>query len=266
MKKLFCVLALVFCAAGAGRAASLPKTSDIAEEISPDGSVDLSYQMTFDAAPWRQWKTMVGDEPARLRAMMRHEFAAMTLENFKLDRDDLNRVAKISMHSPVGPELRDDGSLQVPVENYFRLVNGSGRIWYFSGNNPTEGYALNNVKITLPANAVNAYVANPNTADQALVFALTPLPSVSRWFYIAGAAAVFLGLLLVLLGALVKKQRFELVPATEPTRALPAAGSTAAVRNVAVEPHPSAPVMEPPPVEAKPEPHPEHGRVFIEPD
>ena len=151
--------------------------------------------------------------------MMRHQFAAMTLENFKLDRDDMNRVAKMSMHSPVGPELRDDGSYQVPVDGYFRLVNGAGRTWYFSGNNPNAGNSLNNVKVTLPANALNAYVTNPNGADQALVFALVPTPSPTRWFYRLGVPLAIIGLTALLGGLLVREARVEILPPVH--RALP---------------------------------------------
>ncbi len=216
-------LAACLCAGSGLRAQSLPKTSDINETVYADGSVDLAFQMEFDASAWRQWKAMVGDEPARLRAMMRHQFAALTLENFKLERDDMNRVAKMSLHSPAGPELRDDGSFQVPVDGYFRLVNGSGRTWFFSGNNPRGGNALNNVKVTLPANALNAYVANPNHADQALVFALAPAPSPARWFYGGGAVVTLLGLAVALTGALARRRRVEVLPPATPVHSLPAA-------------------------------------------
>ena len=212
MKTLVYTLVLVCAVPLAVQAQMLPKTSDINEDVHPDGSIDLGFQMTFDAAPWRQWKATVGDEPARLRAMMRHQFAVMTLDDFKLDRDDMNRVAKMSMRSPVGPELRDDGSYQVPVDGYFRLVNGAGRNWFFSGNNPSEGNALNNVKVTLPANAANAYVANPNSVDQALIFALVPAPSPLRWFYYAGTAVAGAGLLALLGGILLRRERLEVLP------------------------------------------------------
>jgi hypothetical protein len=277
MKTLLASLTLLVCLVVAARADSLPKTSDIAEEIRPDGSVDMSFQMTFDAAPWRQWKAQIGDEPARLRAMMRHQFAALTLENFKLDRDDLNRVAKVSMHSAVGPELRDDGSYQLPVDGYFRLINGSGRDWYFSGNNPAEGYALNSVKITLPPNALNAYVANPNNVDQALIFAVTAPPSPARKFYVWGTAAALLGLLLVVAGLMARRQRFELLPPV-PQRALPAAQPSAPFPPAAAEPAPAAPMVNPaavppepiPPGMAteveRPTPPTARGRAYIEPD
>ena len=217
MKTFYLLCLSLAAAAGSVRAQAqqnLPKTSDIAMDVSPDGSVGLAFQMTFDAAPWHAWKAMVGDEPSRLRAMMRHRFAALTFDDFRLERDDMNRVAKMSLHSPTGPELRDDGSYQVPVDGNFRLINNAGQVWYFSGNNPQAGNTLNNVKVTLPANAVSAYVANANNADQALVFALKPAPSPSRWFYVAGGVATALGLAMGL-AALLWRRRPLPPPAIE---------------------------------------------------
>jgi hypothetical protein len=266
-------LALVTWAAAGHAQQSGPKTSDITEAIAPNGSVDMSFKMTFDAAPWRQWKAMVGDEPARLRTMLRHEFAAYTLEDFKLDRDDLDRVAKLSIHSPTGPQLRDDGTYQVPVEGYFRLISHSGPDWYFSGNNPRAGYSLNSVHITLPATAANGYVANPNSADQALVFALVAPPSRFRWFYIAGAMALGLGLVLLLAGLWPRRQRVEILPPATP-RALPPSGTTVAYTSADTGqlPPPRAPIeptpiVTPPPQPARVEPAPQPtGKTFVEPD
>ena len=238
--RLLAGAACVFGLAATVRGQAIPKTVDVAEDVSADGAVNVSFQMTFDAAPWRQWKTMVGDEPARLRAMMRHRFAAMTIENFKLDRDDLNRVASLSMRSPVGPQLRDDGTFQVPVDGYYRLVNNAGRVWYFSGNNPQAAYTLNNVKVTLPANAVNVSLTNPNNADQALVFSLTPPPSASRGYALAGGALLLIGLGLLAAGFLYRRAsvwtpvppralptapaRLETAPLPPPTQTLPSPG------------------------------------------
>lgn len=242
-----CVAAgLLVLAAGATAHAqaqeNLPKTADIAFDVAADGSVNMAFQMTFDAAPWRSWKAMVGDEPARLRAMMRHQFAAMTLENFKLERDDMNRVAKMSMHSPAGPELREDGSYQIPVDGYFRPVSHAGREWYFSGNNPNAGYTLNNVKVTLPPNAVNAYVANPENPDQAVVFALVAPASPARWFYLGGSVVSLLGLALLMTGAFWRRRGVLRLPAVPST--LPAAGPMGSVHPLEAS-RPPLPVVPP---------------------
>lgn len=243
MKSFWSALLLLGLWTVSSPAQVLPKTADIHEEIAPDGSVNMNFQMTFDAAPWRQWKAMVGDEPARLRAMMRHQFAVMTLENFKLERDDMNRVAKMSMHSQVGPEIRDDGSYQMPVDGYFRLVNGADRVWFFSGNNPSAGYTLNNVKVTLPPNVAKAYLENEGKADQALVFALTPTSSPSRWFYLAGGVVSLLGLVLLAVALLRRNPaNGTLVPAAAPPQGV---GRSTATVSTVLE---AASSVQPPPI------------------
>ena len=260
--------ALALGLAASVRGQAIPKTVDINEDVSADGSVNVGFRMTFDAAPWRQWKTMIGDEPARLRAMMRHRFAAMTIEDFKLDRDDLDRVASLTMRSPVGPQLRDDGTFQVPVDGYFRLVNNAGRVWYFSGNNPQAGYTLNNVKVTLPANAVNVSLTNPNNADQALVFALTPPPSASRGYSLWGGALLLVGLGLLAAGFLYRRAS---VWTPVPPRALPT--TPARLETAPLQPPTPSPGLEPartmPPASppfAVPHEPPGHGVVYNEPD
>src|SRR5262245_24442102 len=89
-----------------GLAQMTPKTSNVVEMVEPDGSVTLSLEVAYDAAPWKQWKAQVGDEPSRLRAMMKHQFSAYVIDDFKLEKDDLNRTAKMTIRSPAGPELR----------------------------------------------------------------------------------------------------------------------------------------------------------------
>ncbi|MBV9007814.1 MAG: hypothetical protein JO354_01440 [Verrucomicrobia bacterium] len=184
-----------------------PKSSDLTEEIEPDGSIDLTVQMSFDAKSWNAWRAAVGDDPARLRAMFQHQFAAYTLENFKLERDDVNRTAKLTMHSPTGLELRSDGMFHGAVEPYFHLINNAGRVWYFSGNNPNAADALTNVKVMLPGNSSNATLLNAGTNDQALAFSLAMSPPRSRVPLIAGIALTALGIVLLIIGLIAGKRR-----------------------------------------------------------
>ena len=243
-----CVAGLGAVLPGARAQQAQPKTADMDFAVATDGSLTMAIQMTFDAANWRGWKAMVGDEPARMRAQMRHQFAAMTLEDFKLERDDMNRVAKMSMHSPSGPDLREDGSLQLPVDGCFRLVNHTGRDWFFSGNNPSAGGSLNNVKVTLPTNVKEARVANADSPEQALVFALTAPPSASGWFYGAGGLLSLLGLALLGLGLRARRRAAVLVPAgyDAPSRRVAPAAVSAATPPPFMPP--PSPVILPPPV------------------
>ena len=113
VKTKLSILPAVFAtlvAAAAAYSQATPKTLDAVQEIGRDGTTSLNIQMTFDAQPWVVWKAMVGDQPSRLRASFQHQFAALAIEDFKVDRDDMNRTVRVSLRSPSGPEIRKDGS------------------------------------------------------------------------------------------------------------------------------------------------------------
>jgi len=199
---LLLLLALFALAAWPGNACAqfLPKTTNIVQDVAPDGSISLAMEMTFDAAPWRVWKSQVGDEPSRLRAMMKHQFSAIVIDDFKLEKDDLNRTAKISMRSPAGPELRKDGRFRIPIEKEFRLVNNTGREWFFSGNNPYANNSLQTIRLTVPENATGVTLVGAGSPEQALIYALKVPAGKSRTFLILGAVLSVLGGLVLVVG------------------------------------------------------------------
>lgn len=214
---LFLAIALALLPAWRSAVAQITaKTLDSIQEINPDGSVNLTFQLAFDAEPWGRWKSQVGDDPARLRGMLRHQFAAYVIDDFKFEKDDLNRTGKMTVRSPSGPELRKDQRLQIPVEGWCRLISHTDREWFFSGNNPAAGNNQNTVKIVLPANTIEATLVNPGTADQALVYALSVPPGRGRIFVWSGAIVMLLGAVLLVAGRLSKQG-----PAPSPVPASP---------------------------------------------
>ncbi|MBE2216324.1 MAG: hypothetical protein IAE82_20795 [Opitutaceae bacterium] len=209
-RRILAAVAAVFTYALVGISPALaqiaPKSTDIVQEIGRDGSVVITISMAFDAAAWKSWKALVGDEPARLRAMMRHQFAAYSLEGFQLTKDDLERTAKVTMRSAAGLELRKDGTFRTPVENYFRLVNNTAEAWFFSGNNPHAANSLNTVKFVLPQNARGAQLVNAGSVDQAVNFRLEMPAGPSRLYIVGGAVLLAAGLVL-LAGSLALKPK-----------------------------------------------------------
>lgn len=175
------------------RAQAAPKTANIVQDVASDGSIALAVEMSFDAAAWRQWKSQVGDDPSRLRAMMKHQFSALVIDDFKLEKDDLNRTAKLTMRSPAGPELRKDGRFRIAIEKEFRLVNNNGREWFFSGNNPLANNSLQTIRIVMPANAVGVTLVGPGNTDQGLIYSLKVPAGKSRYFVMAGAVLALMG-------------------------------------------------------------------------
>jgi hypothetical protein len=191
-------LAVVLFSCAGLRAQIAPKTVDILDEMAPDGSATLTFNYAFDAGPWNQWRATVGNDPARLRAAMRYSFGAnMAFDGFKMERDDLNRTAKMVMHTAVGCELRDDGRYSIPVDKDFRLVNNLGGTWFFSGN---VAGALSTIKFTLPPGAIEPSLVSPGDENQALVYSLSQPHGKARRYLLAGCGLLAVGLVLLALG------------------------------------------------------------------
>ena len=218
---LFLAIALALLPAWRSAVAQVTaKTLDSIQEIQPDGSVNLTIQLSFDAKPWQLWKTIVGDNPARLRSMMRYQFAALVIDDFKFEKDDLNRTAKITIRSPAGPELRKDQRLEIPVDQWCRMINHTGREWFFSGNNPAAGDQQTSLKVVLPANTIEASLVNAGTPNQTLVYALSVPAGKSRVLVWIGAVILLLGAVLLVAGM---RSKEGAAPAAIPAPPPPAA-------------------------------------------
>lgn len=90
------------------------------------------------------------------------------------------------------------------MEGWCRLINNTGRTWFFSGNNPFAGNSLNTMKIVLPENTIEASLVNAETPDQALVYVLSVPAGKSRLFVWSGAVVMLLGVVLLAAGMLSK--------------------------------------------------------------
>ena len=121
------------------------------------------------------------------------------------------------MRSPAGPELRKDGRFRIPIEKEFRLVNNTGREWFFSGNNPYANNSLQTVRILLPVNATGVTLASPGGTDQGLIYALNVPAGSSRTFVILGSVLAVLGATAVAAGFFVKKPTSPGSPAAAAT-------------------------------------------------
>jgi hypothetical protein len=179
------------------RAQMAAKSLDETVELARDGSGTVTVACAFDAGPWGMWKANFGDDPARARASIRYNLGArVAFDDFKLERDDLNRTAKMTVHSTVAAELRPDGRYSCPIDREFRLVNNAGRVWFFSGN---IAGTLSTIKVVLPETATDAALADVGSSEQALVYSLPRQHGSARKYLLAGFALFGLGT--VLMGA-----------------------------------------------------------------
>lgn len=188
------IIALAPVAAHAQPAA---KSLDETVELAANGSGTVTVACSFDAGPWAVWKANFGDDPARARASLRYNLGArVAFDGFKLERDDLNRTATMSVHSAVAAELRPDGRFSCPIDKEFRLVNNVDRVWFFSGN---IAGVLSTIKVVLPEAASDASLVNVGSAEQALTYELPRTHGSAHKYLVAGLALAAVGV--VLMGA-----------------------------------------------------------------
>ena len=72
------------------------KIEMIVDEI---GNAKINISMTMNAAQWQQWNGTYGTNPSALKRDMERSMPAFVLDDFKLDKDDMNRSFNLSLNA-----------------------------------------------------------------------------------------------------------------------------------------------------------------------
>jgi len=176
---------------------------DVAVKIEPTGEARANYVLTFDAEAWRSWKNSLGSDADRVRANVRYIGGAHTqLDDFKYERDDLNRAAKMMIHSKVAA-LYHDGRYYFDIDEGYKHIDTNGNTWYFSGK---TGIVPGTFKITIPVSATDAKLSDGDNNQKVISYIIPrKLGSAQRYRVIAigffALAIVFLALERALYGS-----------------------------------------------------------------
>lgn len=63
------------------------------------GNTKIIVSMTMNAMEWQNWTATVGNNPAALKREMQRAMPAYILDDFKLEKDDMNRSFKLSLNA-----------------------------------------------------------------------------------------------------------------------------------------------------------------------
>lgn len=177
---------------------------DIEVVIDPLGNADISASFTLPAAQWRMWNQTYGENEFLLKRDFEHQFSAVVLQDFKLERDEMNRNAKLSMKGAASAEYRGDGVWEVELEKGARGTKVSDTVWQFSKSTGEGGAILQqNFRVKLPEGAKDAEQVTGELGVPVLRYTLAPERR-SPVLLIAGAVLAVLGLVLLVLGLLRK--------------------------------------------------------------
>lgn len=174
---------------------------DIEVAIDPLGNADISASFTLPAAQWRMWNQTSGQNEFLLKRDFEHQFSAVVLRDFKLERDEMNRTAKLSMKGAASAEYRGNGLWEAELEKGVRGTQVSDTVWQFSKSTGEGGAILQqNFRVKLPEGARDSEQVTGEMGVPVLRYRLAPehrspvLPIVGAVLGLLGIALVALGL------------------------------------------------------------------------
>ena len=207
---------MLACLAAASIAAVVPQAArsmqqevpviqqDVEVAIDRLGNADISATFTLPAAQWRLWNQTFGESEFLLKRDFEHQFSAVVLHDFKLERDEMNRTATLRMKGAASAEYRGNGVWEAELEKGARGTKVSDTVWQFSKSSGEGGAILQqNFRVKLPEGARNAEQVTGELGVPVLRYQLRPERR-SPALLLAGVAAGAVGIALLLLGLLRK--------------------------------------------------------------
>jgi hypothetical protein len=95
LKQLLCRLILFITVSVFGQQSN----QKIEMNIDEIGNAKVNISMTMNAAQWQQWNGIYGKNPSALKRDIERSMPAFIVDDFKLDKDDMNRSFNLSLNA-----------------------------------------------------------------------------------------------------------------------------------------------------------------------
>ena len=121
------------------------------------GNADLNISMTMNAQQWQMWNGNYGNNPSALKRDIERSMPAYFLDDFKLDKDDMNRSFKLSLNAYGVCEINKRGKWIIDTEQKNAQLTKLSETKYMLVSSPPEygGNLQQTFIIELPADAKN---------------------------------------------------------------------------------------------------------------
>jgi hypothetical protein len=223
------MLAAIAALCSSSLAQEQTRTTERIYQFNERGDANVEFDFGFDKASWDMWKSQYGDHPDVLLRYMKHDMAAAVIEDFALEKDDMNRKAVARFKARALANYRGNDQFEIAVPKSMKLVTGSGLEWVFmqSGSETTPKGENRIVNITyrgkLPAKAHDAHLVNGNDINR-LAYTLEVSPAKPKTLLYGGVVLIVAALVAAVMatraGGTVAFPP-PLPPATHPPAALP---------------------------------------------
>lgn len=184
-----------------------------------DARVEQSFQL--GAKDWAKWKQQFGDHPDILLRNLKYQMAAAVVEDYALEKDDMNRRAVVKVKARALARYRGDGQFSVQVPKEMKLITGSGAEWVFTSTGVDSGTIMNLTdRAKLPSNARDARLVNGNDFNQ-LVYSVPHTPARPKMLLFAAIALLALGAVMGLTSFAIRTRTSLAVTVSDPPPRLP---------------------------------------------
>jgi hypothetical protein len=198
---------IVLCAALAPACAqsdSVGRTLNEDFVIDERGDAAISVTFQYNASKWEQWKAEYGNHPDRVLRDMRYSMAAAVLEDFSLDRDDVQRKAHGKIKARALARYRNAGEFIIEIPKVMTLVTGANTDWIFSATTGRGGEIVTTTEhLKLPASAKNVHLSPAGDFNN-LSYTLDVSPVRPKGWLNAGIAMLGAGAVLLVISLFTK--------------------------------------------------------------
>ncbi|MEM6725852.1 MAG: hypothetical protein AAF598_17555 [Bacteroidota bacterium] len=97
MKVLKYILAGILLFLGLMATAQTPMKQKIEMNINQEGSAELKISQKMDAQQWQNWIATTGSNPALLKRQIEKDMPAFFLDDFKLEKNEMDRSFELSL-------------------------------------------------------------------------------------------------------------------------------------------------------------------------
>lgn len=203
--------------AAAQQVDSVSRTINQVYKFDERGDADIEVSFQYNASQWAIWKEQYGNRPDIVLRDMRYTMATAVLENFSLEKDDVQRSALGKVRARAMARYLNDGEFVIDVPKEMRLVTGSNSDWIFSFTNAVNGEIVSQtLHAKLPASAKNARFG-PAGDFNALTYTVNQNKARPLGWLIAGAGCFFIAVLFIVVSMIIRKSRTIVIPPMPPS-------------------------------------------------
>ena len=213
---------LALCTAHAQQTESVSRTINQVFKIDERGDAAVEVSFQYSASQWANWKEQMGNRPDIILRDMRYSMATAVLENFTMEKDDVNRKAAGKLNARAVARYRNAGEFVIDVPKEMKLVTGANTDWIFSMTNGLNGEIVSQtLHAILPAKARNVHFGSGGDFD-AITYTLDLPDSHPKGWLQAGLALVGSGAALGLVSAFTRKKTgLTVIPPAPPSKPNP---------------------------------------------